>query len=67
MKPHIIIWFQPLLVSLSSLCCQGASSSWWNYRHYLHHAKPNRMSMDPDIRMDKLFVLGSVQPVEVSC
>ncbi|KAK7113757.1 hypothetical protein V1264_012987 [Littorina saxatilis] len=43
---------------------KGASSSWWNYRHYQHHAKPNRMSKDPDIRMDKLFVLGKVQPVE---
>lgn len=43
---------------------KGASSSWWNYRHFQHHAKPNRMAMDPDIRMDKLFVLGRVQPVE---
>jgi fatty acid desaturase len=20
---------------------KAASSAWWNYRHYLHHAKPN--------------------------
>lgn len=44
---------------------QGASSSWWNYRHFLHHAKPNRMRKDPDIRFDHLFVLGKKQPVEV--
>ncbi|KAK7506439.1 hypothetical protein BaRGS_00002551 [Batillaria attramentaria] len=43
---------------------KGASSAWWNYRHYQHHAKPNRISMDPDIRMDKVLVLGKVQPVE---
>lgn len=43
---------------------KGASSAWWNYRHFLHHAKPNRMAIDPDVRMDKLFVLGKVQPVE---
>ncbi|PVD37650.1 hypothetical protein C0Q70_00248 [Pomacea canaliculata] len=43
---------------------KGASSSWWNYRHFLHHAKPNRMRKDPDIRFDHLFVLGKKQPVE---
>jgi fatty acid desaturase 1 (delta-5 desaturase) len=26
---------------------KAASSAWWNYRHYLHHAKPNIAEADP--------------------
>ncbi|XP_005097048.1 acyl-CoA 6-desaturase [Aplysia californica] len=43
---------------------KGVSSSWWNYRHYLHHAKPNRIRKDPDIRLAPLFLLGDKIPVE---
>ncbi|KAK2917775.1 acyl-CoA 6-desaturase [Channa argus] len=43
---------------------KGASASWWNHRHFQHHAKPNVYLKDPDINMMDLFVLGNVQPVE---
>jgi fatty acid desaturase 2 (delta-6 desaturase) len=43
---------------------KGVSSSWWNYRHYLHHAKPNMLKKDPDIRLDMFFLLGNVLPKE---
>ncbi|XP_064598225.1 acyl-CoA 6-desaturase-like [Liolophura sinensis] len=43
---------------------KGASADWWNYRHYQHHAKPNIIRKDPDIRMEMLFLLGKQQPVE---
>ncbi|XP_022103051.1 fatty acid desaturase 2-like [Acanthaster planci] len=42
---------------------KGASCHWWNYRHYQHHAKPNIIRKDPDIKMPYLFVLGDKQPV----
>jgi hypothetical protein len=38
---------------------KAASSAWWNYRHYLHHAKPNISETDPDINMPYVFVLGT--------
>jgi fatty acid desaturase len=37
---------------------KAASSAWWNYRHYLHHAKPNIAEADPDINMPYVFMLG---------
>ncbi|KAK3794243.1 hypothetical protein RRG08_039024 [Elysia crispata] len=43
---------------------KGVSSSWWNYRHYLHHAKPNTIKKDPDIRLELFFLTGKVLPVE---
>ncbi|XP_041374315.1 fatty acid desaturase 2-like isoform X2 [Gigantopelta aegis] len=45
---------------------QGASPAWWNHMHYQHHAKPNVMGKDPDVRIEKLFVVGKVMPVEVA-
>jgi fatty acid desaturase len=30
---------------------KAASSAWWNYRHYLHHAKPNIAEADPGMRL----------------
>jgi len=38
---------------------KAASSAWWNYRHYLHHAKPNVAEADPDINMPYVFMLGN--------
>jgi len=35
-----------------------ASKAWWNWRHFLHHAKPNVIHKDPDIRVSYVFVLG---------
>ncbi|CAH1788406.1 unnamed protein product [Owenia fusiformis] len=37
---------------------KGASSNWWNHRHYQHHAKPNVALMDPDISLPYVFILG---------
>lgn len=45
---------------------QGAPASWWKYRHYQHHAKPNVINKDPDIKMDIFFVLGETVPKEVA-
>lgn len=37
---------------------KGASSNWWNWRHYNHHAKPNILNKDYDIAFPYIFVLG---------
>ena len=28
---------------------KGASSAWWNFRHFRHHSQPNIVCEDPDI------------------
>ncbi|XP_016324433.1 fatty acid desaturase 2-like [Sinocyclocheilus anshuiensis] len=43
---------------------KGASASWWNHRHFQHHAKPNILKKDPDVNLLNAFVVGNVQPVE---
>ncbi|KAK2842355.1 hypothetical protein Q5P01_012555 [Channa striata] len=43
---------------------KGASASWWNHRHFQHHAKPNVYLKDPDINTVNVFVVGNVQAVE---
>ncbi|GFS13809.1 fatty acid desaturase 2 [Elysia marginata] len=43
---------------------KGASSTWWNFRHFQHHAKPNRIKKDPDIDIAYLFLIGDTVPVE---
>ncbi|XP_005093182.1 acyl-CoA 6-desaturase [Aplysia californica] len=43
---------------------KGASSHWWNFRHFQHHAKPNMVRKDPDIDIAYLFLLGNKLPVE---
>jgi fatty acid desaturase len=45
---------------------KGASADWWNYMHNQHHAKPNVIDKDPDVRIDPVFVLGKVEPIRVS-
>ncbi|CAC5422726.1 FADS2 [Mytilus coruscus] len=45
---------------------KGASPHWWNHMHFQHHAKPNVMGKDPDVRLDKFLVVGQVMPVEVA-
>ncbi|XP_074647947.1 acyl-CoA 6-desaturase-like isoform X2 [Tubulanus polymorphus] len=42
---------------------KGASSHWWNFRHFQHHAKPNVMSKDPDINIPYMFLLGDKMPI----
>lgn len=39
---------------------KGASASWWNTRHFRHHAKPNVLGIDADIRAEPAFLVGSV-------
>lgn len=41
---------------------KGASSHWWNFRHFQHHAKPNRVSKDPDVDIAYLFLMGDEVP-----
>ncbi|PAA63300.1 hypothetical protein BOX15_Mlig033038g2, partial [Macrostomum lignano] len=43
---------------------KGASSHWWNFRHFLHHSKPNVAGTDPDISLPYIFLLGDKLPVE---
>jgi len=38
---------------------KGTSSSWWNHRHFLHHAKPNTIKKDPDVNYPWLFLFGN--------
>jgi len=42
---------------------KGASADWWNFMHNQHHAKPNVIDKDPDVRIDPIFVLGKLEPV----
>ncbi|KAK2165373.1 hypothetical protein LSH36_51g03067 [Paralvinella palmiformis] len=43
---------------------KGASAHWWNYRHNNHHAKPNVLAKDPDVKFIPLFLLGKTLPVK---
>ncbi|XP_041374881.1 acyl-CoA 6-desaturase-like [Gigantopelta aegis] len=43
---------------------KGVSSEWWNYRHYQHHAKPNIVRKDPDVRLEMVHMIGKTIPVE---
>ncbi|XP_076087554.1 fatty acid desaturase 2-like [Mytilus galloprovincialis] len=45
---------------------KGVSPLWWNHMHFQHHAKPNVMGKDPDVRLDTFMVVGDVMPVEVA-
>nr|XP_054750545.1 acyl-CoA 6-desaturase-like [Lytechinus pictus] len=45
---------------------QGVSASWWKYRHYLHHSKPNVIDKDPDIKMEIFLLVGDTIPIEVA-
>ncbi|RNA11075.1 fatty acid desaturase 2 [Brachionus plicatilis] len=41
---------------------KGASADWWTYMHNMHHAKPNVIEKDPDVRLEPFFVVGTVEP-----
>lgn len=45
---------------------KGASSGWWIHLHNQHHAKPNVIGKDPDVRIDPVFVLGQKAPVKTA-
>nr|WNZ34333.1 Fatty acid desaturase C1 [Hemicentrotus pulcherrimus] len=45
---------------------QGVSASWWKYRHYLHHSKPNVIDKDPDIKMEVFLLVGDTIPIEMA-
>ncbi|XP_061165492.1 acyl-CoA 6-desaturase-like isoform X1 [Saccostrea echinata] len=59
-------WLDHVFHFLTIGCIKGASPSWWNHMHYQHHAKPNVMGKDPDVRVDQLFVVGEKMPVKVA-
>lgn len=44
---------------------KGASADWWTYMHNMHHAKPNVIDKDPDVRLEPFFVVGNVEPKRV--
>jgi fatty acid desaturase/predicted heme/steroid binding protein len=52
---HVAHWFV-----LGHL--KGASATWWNGRHFRHHAKPNVLDKDLDMMSDPLFVWGDRMP-----
>ena len=41
---------------------KGASSAWWNFRHFRHHSQPNIVCEDPDIDAPHIFMLGEQIP-----
>ncbi|RNA03975.1 fatty acid desaturase 2, partial [Brachionus plicatilis] len=43
----------------------GFSADRWNNRHFKHHAKPNAIKKDPDIRMSYFYLLGKKLPEEI--
>ncbi|XP_002736866.1 acyl-CoA 6-desaturase-like [Saccoglossus kowalevskii] len=45
---------------------KGGSGLWWNHMHNQHHAKPNVMDKDPDVRIEMLFVVGDKMPLKVA-
>ncbi|KAK6165233.1 hypothetical protein SNE40_022196 [Patella caerulea] len=53
-------WFHHFTIGIM----KGASSHWWNFRHFQHHAKPNIIKKDPDVQMAYLFLMGDKMPVE---
>lgn len=59
-------WWNHALHLVTFGIIKGASPAWWNHMHYQHHAKPNVMDKDPDIRLEALFVVGDQMPVEVA-
>lgn len=51
---------------LTAAVLKGISPNWWNHMHYQHHSKPNIIGKDPDVRLEKLFVIGETMPIEVA-
>lgn len=45
---------------------KGASAGWWKHLHNQHHAKPNVISKDPDVRLEAVFVLGKTMPKKIA-
>lgn len=43
---------------------KGASTDWWNFRHYNHHAKPNVLNLDPDVALAPILLVGKTMPEE---
>lgn len=43
---------------------KGASSDWWNFRHYNHHAKPNVLNKDPDVTLAPVLLVGKTMAEE---
>lgn len=47
-------YFHVFIISI----LKGASANWWKYRHNRHHAKPNILHKDPDLKNEPLFIFG---------
>ncbi|CAH8449490.1 unnamed protein product [Dicrocoelium dendriticum] len=45
---------------------KGSSCHWWNHMHSQHHAKPNVIDKDPDVRLEPLLVVGEVIPARAA-
>ncbi|CAF0798898.1 unnamed protein product [Brachionus calyciflorus] len=43
----------------------GFSADRWNSRHFKHHAKPNAIKKDPDIRFTYFYLVGKTLPKEL--
>jgi len=61
-SPRLNRYFHFFIMNMT----KGASKHWWNHLHYQHHAKPNVVGKDPDVRLDKVFVLGEEIPEMVA-
>jgi fatty acid desaturase len=45
---------------------KGASPEWWALTHNMHHAKPNVICKDPDVKADPLLIFGDEQMRQVN-
>nr|WAY16337.1 front-end fatty acid desaturase group A [Spirobranchus lamarcki] len=59
-------WMNQMIHEFLMSFTKGASSTWWNHMHYQHHAKPNIIGKDPDVRLESLFVLGDTMAKNVA-
>ncbi|XP_072033826.1 acyl-CoA (8-3)-desaturase-like [Amphiura filiformis] len=59
-------WVNQILHYFTMGTLKGASSRWWNHMHYQHHAKPNVINKDPDVRLELLFVVGKKMPKTIA-
>lgn len=59
-------WLNRVFHSISMNIIKGASTSWWQHLHNQHHAKPNVINKDPDVRLEPMFVLGDEIPKRVA-
>ncbi|KAF8571467.1 hypothetical protein P879_01097 [Paragonimus westermani] len=59
-------WWNHFFHEITMGLSKGSSCHWWNYMHSQHHAKPNIIDKDPDIRLEPVFVVGETLPVRAA-